>query len=152
MGKRIRENHFAFALLQTNTPGCKPFYAGRKTFAGKYCRPLCANQSTMKRLPVKGKAGAGNFSLTEKIIMLYLGLYAAKDQLFKRIDKAFYGKKIYAGSRKFWKRFFGDECASCANIPLNTYRDCAFLEFKVRRLMKTAGNLQFRGKKPRQDH
>lgn len=102
----------------------------------------------MKRPPIKEMPGNLNLNIAEKIILLYLGLYLARYLVFRRIDRAFYRRKISASSRMSWKRLFEDEFGSCTRLPVDTYRDCAFLEYRVRSLIQTVDSVQFDDKKP----
>ncbi|MCO5241233.1 MAG: hypothetical protein M9904_14375 [Chitinophagaceae bacterium] len=102
----------------------------------------------MKRISRKRETDVANFSFKEKLTIIYLGLYLAKDHIFNSIDCAFYEKKISASAQKSWKKLFEDEFASCLQMQLETYRDCAFLEFKARHLVNTVENLDFDRKEP----
>lgn len=104
-------------------------------------------EAAMKRRSLK-KTGAGNFSFAEKIAIIYLGLYTAEEWIFANIGQAFCEKKISASAQKSWKTLFEYEFTSCRQMELKTYRDCAFLEFKVRYLMNAAENLDFDWKEP----
>ncbi|MBX2924412.1 MAG: hypothetical protein KF746_19575 [Chitinophagaceae bacterium] len=104
--------------------------------------------NTVKRPSLKRKTVDDNFSFEEKLTIIYLGLYIAKDRIFASIDLAFYGKKISVATQKSWKTLFENEFTSCRQMELKTYRDCAFLEFKTRHLVNLAENLNFDREEP----
>ena len=102
----------------------------------------------MKRNNKKTQAKTNdNFTLVEKLIVLYCGLHVAREIFFTTTDIAFFKNKISAKEKKGWEHFFYDEYARCRKIDIRTYRGCAWLEYKVRHLMDLAVNISFGKKK-----
>jgi spermidine/putrescine-binding protein len=104
--------------------------------------------SAMKRINKKVNAKTSDdFTLVEKLIVLYCGLRVAREIFFTTTDIAFLKNKISEKEKKDWEHFFDDEYARCKKIDIRTYRGCAWLEYKVRHLMDLAVNISFGKKK-----
>lgn len=147
--KQVRENHLTFRrfankiLLIANL-----FISFVKQLLQKILELYTQIEAVMKRLSQKRKTDAANFSFEEKLTIIYFDLYIAKDRIFKSIDQAFYEEKISSSAQKSWKKLFENEFTSCLQMQLKTYRDCAFLEFKVRHLANAVENLNFDREEP----
>lgn len=104
--------------------------------------------SAMKRIDKKAPPkGNDDFTLVEKLIVLYCGLRVAREIFFTTTDIAFLKNKISAKEKKDWEHFFDGEYARCRKIDIRTYRGRAWLEYKVRQLMDLAMNISFGKKK-----
>lgn len=84
--------------------------------------------------------------------VLYLGLHIAKEHLQMLIESVFLRKKLSLQARREWELYFSGEYDACLQMPIKSKLDCAYLEFKVRRLMDAAMHLSFDRKEPWQGH
>lgn len=102
----------------------------------------------MKRVNKKAPAKTNDdFTLVEKMIVLYWGLRVAREIFFTTTDIAFLENKISEKEKKDWEHFFDSEYAHCKKIDIRTYRGLAWLEYKVRHLIDLAVNISFGKKK-----
>ena len=83
------------------------------------------------------------FTLVEKLVVLYYGLYIVREIFFTNIDIAFLKSRISEKEKNDWEHFFNSECELCKKIDLLTYQGCAWFEYKVRHLMDLAMNISF---------
>jgi hypothetical protein len=103
-------------------------------------KPFAAMKRAYKRRKAKANV---EFTLVEKLTVIYLGLYTAKEIFFSASDSAFLQNKITSKEKKEWEYFFIHEYELCSRIDIGTYEGCTWLEFKVRHLMDLAMNISF---------
>jgi hypothetical protein len=102
----------------------------------------------MKRINKKTQPKTNDdFTLVEKLIVLYFGLRVAREIFFTTTDIAFLKHKISEKEKNDWEHFFDSEYARCRKVDIRTYRGRVWLEYKVRHLMDLAMNISFGKKK-----
>jgi hypothetical protein len=102
----------------------------------------------MKRINKKIQPKTNDdFTLVEKLIVLYYGLRVAREIFFTTTDIAFLKNKISEKEKNDWEHFFDSEYARCRKVDIRTYRGRAWLEYKSRHLMDLAMNISFGKKK-----
>ena len=84
-----------------------------------------------------------NFTLVEKLKVLYCGLHVARNVFFVVTENALLNNWISVKEKNDWEHFFHHEYLFCRNINFQTYSGMAWLEFKVRHLMDLALNISF---------
>lgn len=90
------------------------------------------------------KRGENNdFTIVEKLTVIYYGLHVAKEIFFSATEIAFIEGMITTKQKKDWEHFFDHDFMLCRKIDIKTYHGCAWLEYKVRHLMDLAVNISF---------
>jgi hypothetical protein len=84
-----------------------------------------------------------DFTIVEKMTVLYYGLHVAKEIFFSATEIAFFEGMITSGQKNEWEHFFEHEFILCRKIDIQTYHGRSWLEFKVRHLMDLAMNISF---------
>lgn len=84
-----------------------------------------------------------DFTIVEKLTVIYYGLHVAKEIFFSATEIAFFEGMITAKQKNDWEHFFGQEFMICREIDIKTYHGRAWLEFKVRHLMDLSINISF---------
>lgn len=84
-----------------------------------------------------------DFTILEKMTVLYYGLHVAKEIFFSATQIAFFDGMITSRQKNEWEYFFEHEFMLCKEIDIRTNHGRAWLEFKVRHLMDLAVNISF---------